>query len=206
MNKLNRKQLLIGALILLFAINLAALGTIIYQNYQSNQKPPDVSRFQPGDKPFPSGKGTPGRRTPDRRMGTRDPAERPGTGRRFDRFVRERLELEERQYRQYQSLVEKTREEQRNIARELADKRNQMMQELTKDEPDQQKLDDLANDIGDLHTRLKQNTIDHFKDFKAICRPEQRKALNQMMIDMSHHGPHSSGIKRPGGGPHMNRN
>ncbi|MBS3807758.1 MAG: hypothetical protein KGY60_09665, partial [Bacteroidales bacterium] len=111
MNKLNRKQLLIGALILLFAINLAALGTIIYQNYQSNQNPPGVSRFQPGDRPLPSGKGTPGRRTPDRRMRTSDPAERPGTGRRFDHFVRERLELDERQYRQYQELVEKTREE-----------------------------------------------------------------------------------------------
>lgn len=206
MNKLNRKQLLIGALILLFAINLAALGTIIYQNYQSNQNPPGVSRFQPGDRPLPSGKGTPGRRTPDRRMGTRDPAERQGPGRRFDQFVREKVNLDEEQYRQYRELMEKTRQEQRNIAMKLAEKRNQMMQELATNEPDQQKLEELANDIGALHRQLKINTIDHFNAFKSICRPEQMDSLRQLMMNMSHHGPHQPGHNRPQGGRHMNRN
>lgn len=206
MNKLTRKQLLIGGLILLFAINLAALGTIIYQNYQSNQNPPGVSRFQPGDRPFPSGKGTPGRRIPDRKMGTMDPKERQGTDRRFDYFVREKLDLDEQQFRQYHDLMENTREEQRNIAMKLADKRNQMMQELAKDEPDQQRMNDLANDIGDLHTQLKQNTIDHFKELRTICRPDQLEALRQLMMNMSHQNHHQPRHDRPQGRRHMNRN
>lgn len=206
MNKLTKKQLLIGALILLFAINLAALGTIIYQNYQNNQIPQEVNRFQPGERHVPSGRGVPGRSTPGRRMGTKDPAERQDSGRPFNQLVRERLELDEQQFSQYQELMKKNREEQRNIAMVLAEKRNQMMEELAKDEPNQQKLDDLAREIGDLHTELKRNTIDHFNQFRSICRPEQRKALNQMILDMSHHKPHQPGHNRPPGGRGMNRN
>jgi len=206
MNKLTKKQLLIGALILLFAINLAALGTIIYQNYQNNQISQEVNRYQPGERHVPSGRRAPGRSTPSRRMGTKDPAERQGAGRPFNQLVRERLELDEQQFSQYQELIKENREEQRNIAMALAEKRNLMMQELAKDEPDQQKLDDLAREIGDLHTQLKRNTIDHFKQLRDICRPEQRKGLNQMILDMSHHRPHQPGHNRPPEGRGMNRN
>jgi len=206
MNKLTKKQLLVGGLILLFAINLAALGTIIYQNYQSNQIPPGVRKIQPGDRPLPSGKGTPGRRTPGRGMGNLNPAGEQVTGRRFDHYIRQRLSLDEKQFGRYQELMEKTRGEQRTIAMELAEKRNQMMQELTREDPDSLKLENLAKEIGQLHTRLKMNTMDHFRQLRSICRPEQRDALNRLMINMSKHGPHQPGHNRPHGGRHMNRN
>ena len=86
MNKLTKKQLLVGALILLFAINLAALGTIIYQNYQSNQSIQPARQFSPRNMP-----GSPGRGNPGSSVGSMEPGANQGMGRRFEQFVRERL-------------------------------------------------------------------------------------------------------------------
>jgi len=211
MNDLNKKQLLIGGLILLFAINLAALGTLIYQNYQRNQQEQIVNDFQPANRPghpgrtnLPSGRSD--QRPSGKSMDTMEPGSNLGTGRRFDKYVREQVKLDEQQYRQYRELMGKTRQEQRNIAMKLSEKRNQLMQELAADEPDQQKLEELASDIGALHRQLKINTIDHFNAFKSICRPDQMDSLRQLMRNMSHHPPHQPGHNRPQGGRGRNRN
>ncbi|GEM_PF-719981 len=236
MNKLTKKQLMIGALILLFAINLAALGTIIYQNYQANQQPaygpgtateemsdpgfdrenrpgnmaPDREATQPGERRAGSNRRRPGRMSGERSFRNREPKDAPDMRGRFHRYVREKLELDDGQYRQYQDLMASTRNKQREIALKLESKRDSMMQELTLDNPDEKKLEQLANEIGHLHTRLKQNTIAHFNQLRSICRPEQRKALNEMMMEMSHHGRPGSPAtpqhhsNRPGRG-HMNR-
>ena len=201
MNKLTKKQLLVGALILLFAINLAALGTIIYQNYQSNQSIQPARQFSPRNMP-----GSPGRGNPGSSVGSMEPGANQGMGRRFEQFVRERLELDSQQFRQYQELLEKSRKEQRIIAMKLSEKRNQMMQEIARDKPDQQKLNDLASDIGGLHTQLKHNTINHFKELKSICRPDQLKALQQLMMNMTHRGHHQPRHNRPQGRRPTDRN
>jgi Spy/CpxP family protein refolding chaperone len=198
MNKFTKKQLLVGALILLFAINLAALGTIIYQNHQSNRQTEAVSGYEPGNRPSDRNREHPGRA-----MGRMERSGSAGTGRRFDHFVRDRLNLDDQQFQEYVRLRKETRDEQVRIAGELSAKRNALMEELTTDEPDQEKLSELAKEIGQLHTRLKKNTIEHFKNMRSICRPEQMEELNDMMMDMSHRGMPQHGRNRPHGRRHM---
>lgn len=199
MNKFTKKQLLVGALILLFAINLAALGTIIYQNHQTNRQTEAVSSYEPRSRPLNRDRERPGRP-----MGRMERSSSAGTGRHFDQFVRDRLNLDDRQFQEFVRLRKETRDEQVRIAGELSTKRNELMEELTTDDPDQQKLQELAEEIGQLHTRLKMNTIEHFRNMRSICRPEQMDELNDMMMDMSHRGMPQHGRNRPHGPRHMN--
>ena len=209
MNKFTKKQILIGALILLFVVNLAALGTIIYQNYQYKWKRPSL----PVEKPDWSKQNrnkdgwSEQRKENDKWQERKDSMQRKGRqqeDRGFEYFIKRRLQLDQEQFRQFKKLHEENMESMKKIAQELGQKRDTLMRELAGENPDSSKMDRLAREIGDLHTQLKQNTIDHFTKMKAFCRPEQRKKLNKMIMEMSDHGRHEAGPgagMRQGGGP-----
>lgn len=201
MNKFTKKQLLVGALILLFVINIAALVTIIYQNYQYKKDTP-VSPFEQRE--------LAGRRSYDNERidkKNRFPGRKHEQGSGSDRFMKKRLQLDEKQFNQFQQLNDEIRSSQQRIVRELSQKRDTLMNELTKTNPDTSKMNQLAEEIGELHTRLKRNTIEHFQKMKALCRPEQRERLNTMIMEMTRRGMHEPGRGMgPAGGPrHMKR-
>jgi Spy/CpxP family protein refolding chaperone len=204
MNRFTKKQILIGALVLLFVINLAALGTIIYQNYQYKWNRP----FAPiGDRDWSE-------RMKDRddwskRNGERDDwskrqdsIKRRGReqGRGFEYYIKRRLQLDQEQFEKFQVLHRENMKSMKEVAGELGQKRDSLMKELTRKDPDSSKMYRLAREIGDLHTQLKENTIDHFTKMKDICRPEQKDELNRMIMEMSRHEKHE-----PGPGPDPDR-
>jgi Spy/CpxP family protein refolding chaperone len=200
MNKLTKKQLLIGALILLFAVNLGALGTIIYQNYRYQQE-----RSEVGSSPGHYSTTPETTRDPGRPMRQMEPGNRQGTPRMFTHFIQRRLNLDQDQLRQYESMMQETRAEQHKIVSRMDMIRDSMMQELTRENPDTSKLNELANEIGQLHGCLKHNTIDHFQRLRSICRPDQRSALNEMILRMSTHDRRNPSRRRPQGHRRMNR-
>ena len=178
MNRLTKKQLLTGALILLFAVNLAALGTIIYQNYQEQQQ---VTANTVGERNLADPSERPARHS--RR--SMEPGAELGTGRGFEHYIQRRLNLDDTQSRQYQALMRETRRNQRAIIHEMDRKRDSLMQEIASENSDSTRMDRLAGEIGNLHARLKHNTIDHFQKLRSICTPEQIPALNEMIRGMS---------------------
>jgi len=198
MNKMTKKQLLIGALILLFAVNLAALGTIIYQNYQEQQQ--ETARPLQQSTP-PDRSELPSR--PSRRTMEHD-AE-PGTGRRFEGYIQRRLNLDDQQSQQYEALMQETRHNQRTITRQMSLKRDSLMQLMASENSDTSKLNRLAEEIGSLHARLKHNTIDHFQKLRSICTPEQIPALNEMIRGMTDHQRPQHRHDRPQRGRGRNR-
>jgi IS30 family transposase len=130
-------------------------------------------------------------------------------GRGFNRFIKRRLQLDQQQYEQFQLLHRENIQSMQQIARELNQKRDSMMRELTREKPDTGELNRFAREIGNLHTQLKKNTIDHFTKMKELCRPEQRDELNRMIMEMAQHGRHEPGPRMgPGNRPQnrMNRN
>lgn len=196
MNKLTKKQLLIGGIMLLVAINLAALATIIYQNQQFKDTNAPVfqndTQRSPGSA-RPTRRGRNMSRTPrgDRSMG------------RFEHHIQNQLNLDSQQFEQFQKMHRQNRNDIKTIAQMLEEKRSQMMLELSRKEPDTAKLNTIANEIGALHTRLKQSTINHFMEMKQLCRPDQREKLNELIrkMESTHRqnpGPRGS---RHGGGP-----
>jgi len=218
MNRFTKKQILIGALILLFVINLAALGTIIYQNYQYKWNRPFFS--------------TEKRDWPDRNKDLDDwPkqrdekgkwSERPDSmkrrgkdqGRGFEYYIKRRLQLDQEQFDKFQVLHRENMRSMKEVAGELGQKRDSLMKELTRKDPDSSKMYRLAREIGNLHTLLKENTIDHFTKMKDICRPDQKDELNKMIMEMSRgrhepvQGPDPDHKRRQGNRPgnRMNRN
>jgi len=195
MNKLTKKQLLIGGIMLLVVINLAALATIIYQNQQyKDTKAPvfqnDTSRNPQSVRSF--GRGRNMSRTPrgDRPMG------------RFEHHIQNQLNLDSQQFEQFQRMHRLNRNDIKTIAQTLEEKRSQMMLELSREEPDTAKLNTLANEIGALHTRLKLSTINYFMEMKQLCRPNQREKLNELIRKME-----STHRQKPGrpGSPHGGR-
>ncbi len=200
MNRFTKKQILIGALILLFVINLAALGTIIYQNYQYKRNRPS----------FPVEKNEWSDRKKDRndwpeRSSRRDDWHegkdslgRKGKqqGRGFEYFIKKRIQLDEEQFEKFRALHRENMVSMKEVAGELRQKRDSLMMELTRNDPDSSKMYRLAREIGNLHTNLKENTIEHFTKIKDICRPDQKDELNKMIMEMARHGRH-----KPGPGP-----
>jgi len=122
----------------------------------------------------------------------------------MNRFFRDELKLSEEQFSQFKEINENNMLKSREIVRRLNELRFEMIMEITKENPDHKALGQIAREIGEQHYQLKQNTIGHFMELKAICTPEQQKVLHGIFIemldrqdnqDMNQRGPHGRGRK-----------
>ena len=50
--------------------------------------------------------------------------------------------------------------------------------------PDRAKLNKICTDIGDLHSQLKEATVDYYLKMKSVCDKEQQDSLNQLFERM----------------------
>lgn len=183
MNKLTKKQLLIGGLILLFVINIAALGTIIYQNhkYKAPTKEEEYSKRPWHDKDKEE------RGKDFRHKGHKDEDHEKRKGNRFDHYIKDELDFNEDQYSEFLELRKKNKEKGHTIVKKLSQKREEMMAELATENPDTAKLKQIAEQIGNLHEQLKKGTIKHFIQVKSICNPTQKEKLNELIQKMEKH-------------------
>ena len=53
-----------------------------------------------------------------------------------------------------------------------------IMVELKEKKPNRQLLQDLSQEMGEVHTTIKELTIDHFLAIKGICTPEQEDKIS----------------------------
>ncbi|MEE4198369.1 MAG: periplasmic heavy metal sensor [Bacteroidales bacterium] len=156
MNTVTKKHLIIGLIIFLVVVNIAALSTILYRNRNLPQ-PVDQDYIQ-----------------------FRQRVEEQG----MYRFFRDELQLTPEQFNRFREMNEKNRTASRRIARELHIQRVAMVEEISKENPDPGKLDSIAHEIGKLHYELKRNTFEHFLALKAICNEEQQEKLQHMYMRM----------------------
>lgn len=154
MNKRTKKILIIGVIGFLLLINISALLTIILKNRITNQ-------------PFEQ----------------RQPREEIRREQ-MDRFMKDEFNFTREQFQEFRSINDKNRKEALNIAHELERKRDELLMELTKDDPDSVKLEIIAQEIGELHTTLKMITVNHFLELKEICTPAQQKVLHKMFYGL----------------------
>ena len=201
MNKLTKKQLLVGGLILLFVINIAALGTIIYQNQQYN------TRQDFREEPERSWRDSRREKRYDKHMHKdRDDRSHQRRGNRFDHYIKDELNFSESQFDKFIELRVGNKDKQHAIVEKLAKKRKEMMKELSRSNPDTTKLKQIAEEIGSLHKELKNKTIEHFMEVKQICNPSQKEKFNDLIRRMEeHHEPRYSPGSRPGPHPQSKR-
>lgn len=163
MNSRIKKQLLIGTIVILIIINISALVTIILHNrFERNQYSEKV--FQDNN---PKQQG-------------------------MNYFLRNELKLNNEQFDSFQTINRTYFEKSRNIAIKLHENRILMIEEIANKNPNIEKLDQIAREIGNLHYELKNNTINHFLELKSVCNEEQQVLLQQFffrLIDEQEQGP-----------------
>jgi len=63
--------------------------------------------------------------------------------------------------------------------------RYQMIDEMADEKPDNEKLNKISNDIGELHSKLKKATIAYYLNLKSICDRDQQKRLHELFRVMA---------------------
>ena len=100
------------------------------------------------------------------------------------RFFREQLNLAPEQVNLFRDYNRNYNRTARDITIRLENLRMEMVTEMGKPEPDLQKLDTISKEFGELHTELKNITIDYYMKMKAECNEEQKARLNEIFMSM----------------------
>ncbi|MCL5129246.1 Spy/CpxP family protein refolding chaperone [Algibacter sp. L4_22] len=142
-------KILTGIIVLLTLLNLAIVGTILYNkrgvtNYtvQDNQELV----------------------MPTNHLG---------------RFFREALNLSNKQHRAFQKIRHQYHENSDIIIEKMDKNRNDLLTELGKEKSDTITLNKLSKDLGSLHTELKNLTIQYYLNMKESCNEKQKVKLFQ---------------------------
>lgn len=168
MNTKTKKTLLISGILILVVINISALSTIYYQNKIRSKKMEEMRSEQK-----------------DMHM------------RGMRRYIQEELNLSEEQYIQFRDIHSAYMISSQEIARELNNRRHEMMYELANDIPNNDQLDQIASEIGNLHYQLKKLTIHHFLELKEICSDDQQEDLQKLFMKLINEQDHPKKDRRP---------
>jgi Spy/CpxP family protein refolding chaperone len=100
------------------------------------------------------------------------------------RFFKEQLNLSLEQVNDFRNINRTYNQNARKISYDLQNLRIKMVNELNQDSPNQQLLNNIATEIGNLHTQLKNLTIEFYLNLKQTCTAEQQKQLNQIFVSI----------------------
>ena len=148
MDYFNKNKILIWIIIILLAVNVSTVATIAYHFYNHNK----TERI-------------------NRKRQIRIP------NKRFGRFMYQELNLTRPQRKQFQEFRHNYQHNAMMLTTEMREKRNEIFEELSKEDPDTIKLYQMSEDIGDFHKTLKYQTIKHYLNMKCVCNKQQQKKL-----------------------------
>jgi len=101
-----------------------------------------------------------------------------------DQFMKTELNLNQTQYMKVNSLNNNVF----RIYQVFLDKKCELnfdlIDELSSENPSQSKMDSLCVRIGKLDASLKKQSIQHFKNIKSVCTPDQKLLLDHLMKAM----------------------
>lgn len=119
------------------------------------------------------------------------------------KFFRDELNLQPEQVNKFREWNREFNRTGWTITHELEDLRIEMISELGKENPEIEKLETISNDIGKLHTKLKNVTIEYYMKMKKECNEDQQKKLNEIFMSMLKK---NEDVKLPGGYGRNRRN
>lgn len=96
----------------------------------------------------------------------------------FTRVLDSELGFNKKQLEAYNSLNEAFTGKTNDITLEMHEIRSEMINAMNADKPDTILLSQYARQIGDLHFKLKQVTINHMLEVKKMCTPGQKEKLS----------------------------
>ena len=100
------------------------------------------------------------------------------------RFFREQLNLEFEQVNTFRDLNRDYNRTAWQITHQLETLRVNMVRELGKENSNKKALESISNQIGELHIKLKKETINYYLKMKEVCNEEQKEKLNEIFMSM----------------------
>jgi len=155
MNPTNKYRILIWIIVILVATNLSTIGSFYYHRIT------EIKAAQ---------------LTQENRTII------PGEQR--TRFFRDELKLDTAQIDQFREINRTFNHTARGIEMNLAQLREDMINELGTQNPDSSRLDQMAAEGGNNHRELKQVTTTFYLDMKKICSTEQQAKLHEIFQSM----------------------
>ncbi len=98
------------------------------------------------------------------------------------RFFRQQLNLQPEQMDAFRELNREFNHTAWRITHELEYLRMEMVEALGETGPDKEKLQAIAEEIGNLHSELKKKTIVYYLAMREECSEAQREKLNQIFM------------------------
>jgi hypothetical protein len=168
MENKNKKRILIGILLVLILMNLAALSTFGYYKYHNSHR---------NDKEC----------NKDRNQ-IKNPHDR------VKYFMKKELQLDDNQFSKYCNLKDINIKNSDEIMNHLTKLREASQFEITIEKPDSLKLVQLADSIGICAKKIQLEMNRHFLEVKKILRPNQLIKYNEMIlnIDKKQWGDHNN--------------
>ncbi len=151
----SQNKILIGLVIFLLLLNIAAISSIIYQRAGVAKHTSIVTHA-----PFHRDRGMP----------------------RQGRFLRELLELDTEQFEEFKVARHDFHMKAWEITEELREKKVEFLKELNRKKPDTSKIQKISEDIGDLHRDLRLETGNYYLELRTICHNEQQQKLYQFFM------------------------
>ena len=155
MNQNNKHRILTWMVVILIATNLSTIGSFYYHRISESKA---AQAMQEEQTTIPGDQRT--------------------------RFFRDELNLNAEQLDQFRDVNRTFNRTARGIEANLAQLREDLINELGTTDPDSLKLGQLANDIGENHKELKQVTIAFYLNMKKICTQEQQIKLHEIFQSM----------------------
>lgn len=103
---------------------------------------------------------------------------------RYGRFFKDELNLTNSQHEHFRKFRQQYHNNADKIILQMQQNRVLMLNELAAENSDTLKLNQLADELGVLHTKLKRETFGFYMQMKNICDKEQCKKLNRVFRAM----------------------
>lgn len=113
--------------------------------------------------------------------------------RRMARGIRNEFNFSDHQFAKFGEINKDSFRKNYHLIKGIDSIRFIILEELSLENPDQEKLDSLVFEAGQLHMQLKRNTINHFLQLKEICTPKQEQVLLRMFNMMYERDMHTPG-------------
>jgi Spy/CpxP family protein refolding chaperone len=94
------------------------------------------------------------------------------------------LDLNPNQNRDVETIISRSRQSSSGVVTALHEKRNELLEELTKDAPDTTILKRISEEIGEIQGRLMMNAVDQYLQLRDVCDPDQQEKLTGLYYEL----------------------
>lgn len=97
-------------------------------------------------------------------------------------FLKEFLELDKGQFEQFRNARHAFQAKAWDITEELREKKFEFLKELHQKNPDTSKIQEISEDIGNLHESLRMESGKYYLELRRLCNEEQQCKLYQFFM------------------------